>query len=400
MWAWSAVTTTSVSGWSACVVAGDLDRLVERDGLADLAARRCRRGPACRSTRPRPAGRSPSSATSGLRVSERRAPCGSSPARLGSLGAVVVRLHSVQTCGPLAGVAAARPDHSVVMLPGLNRPSTRPWVVAATPARPASVARRRRSPGPAPSRRRSGRRTGRPSRSARSGRGRRRGSRRRGGRRVCSAIEPRPPRPSSRSGSLAMSAGPWQPRSFMCEASTAGVASVISAVETLPVTLAAPWASSRMVGRFSPARRSACSALGDAPVRRSSGPSPRSCRSTRSRGRSRAGSPGRGRLPTSVGRRLAGEREASMPPAAGAVRVVARRGDLGVAHAVAEQEDDVLRRLRAEVRLDALRGVVLSACGERCPAEAEDDGQRPRRRWRVGVAGCPWTSGPSVCRFG
>ena len=32
-----------------------------------------------------------------------------------------------------------------------------------------------------------------------------------------------------------MSAGPWQPRALTCEASTAGVASVISAVETLPV---------------------------------------------------------------------------------------------------------------------------------------------------------------------
>ena len=34
-----------------------------------------------------------------------------------------------------------------------------------------------------------------------------------------------------------MLAGPWQPRSEMCEASTAGVASVISAVETLPTFL-------------------------------------------------------------------------------------------------------------------------------------------------------------------
>ena len=34
-----------------------------------------------------------------------------------------------------------------------------------------------------------------------------------------------------------MSSGPWQSRSEMCEASTAGVASVISAVDTLPTFL-------------------------------------------------------------------------------------------------------------------------------------------------------------------
>jgi hypothetical protein len=38
----------------------------------------------------------------------------------------------------------------------------------------------------------------------------------------------------------------------MCESSTAGVASVISAVETLPVALPCRWATSRTVLRFSP----------------------------------------------------------------------------------------------------------------------------------------------------
>ncbi len=47
-----------------------------------------------------------------------------------------------------------------------------------------------------------------------------------------------------------MLAGPWQPRSLMWESSTAGVASVISAVETLPVTKPAFWACSRIVGRL------------------------------------------------------------------------------------------------------------------------------------------------------
>ncbi len=49
-----------------------------------------------------------------------------------------------------------------------------------------------------------------------------------------------------------MSFGAWQPRSEMCESSTAGVASVISAVETLPVRTPRFWASSRMVLRFLP----------------------------------------------------------------------------------------------------------------------------------------------------
>src|SRR5262249_54541512 len=55
-------------------------------------------------------------------------------ARLGSPGVLVIRLVSLQTCGPLAGWAARRPDHSVVMLPGLNGPSARWWVSAETPA--------------------------------------------------------------------------------------------------------------------------------------------------------------------------------------------------------------------------------------------------------------------------
>ncbi|GAA2927149.1 hypothetical protein GCM10020221_23880 [Streptomyces thioluteus] len=44
-----------------------------------------------------------------------------------------------------------------------------------------------------------------------------------------------------------MSAGPWQLRSVACEARTAGVASVSSAVVTLPVASPLRWASSRMV---------------------------------------------------------------------------------------------------------------------------------------------------------
>jgi hypothetical protein len=49
-----------------------------------------------------------------------------------------------------------------------------------------------------------------------------------------------------------MLAGPWQPRSEMCEASTAGVASVISAVETSPTFMPRFWASSRTVFKFVP----------------------------------------------------------------------------------------------------------------------------------------------------
>src|SRR6185295_11277192 len=44
-----------------------------------------------------------------------------------------------------------------------------------------------------------------------------------------------------------MFVGPWQPRSFTCEPRTAGVASVISAVETSPVLKPAFCASSRIV---------------------------------------------------------------------------------------------------------------------------------------------------------
>ena len=54
-----------------------------------------------------------------------------------------------------------------------------------------------------------------------------------------------------------MSAGPWQPRREMCEASTAGVASVISAVETSPTFIPRFWASSSTVVRFVPGTLSA-----------------------------------------------------------------------------------------------------------------------------------------------
>lgn len=52
---------------------------------------------------------------------------------------------------------------------------------------------------------------------------------------LCSAIEPGPPLAMVSVGHLAMSAGPWQERSVACEARTAGVASVSSAVVTEPV---------------------------------------------------------------------------------------------------------------------------------------------------------------------
>ena len=68
----------------------------------------------------------------------------------------------------------------------------------------------------------------------------------------CSAIEPSPPAAFVSVAQLAMSPGPWQPRSEMCDASTAGVASVISAVETSPTFLPACCASSRTVLRFVP----------------------------------------------------------------------------------------------------------------------------------------------------
>jgi hypothetical protein len=44
-----------------------------------------------------------------------------------------------------------------------------------------------------------------------------------------------------------MSAGPWQPRSVTCASSTAGVASVSSAVVTFPVLKPACCAFSRIV---------------------------------------------------------------------------------------------------------------------------------------------------------
>ena len=67
---------------------------------------------------------------------------------------------------------------------------------------------------------------------------------------ICSAIEPRPPAAFVSSAHVVrVSAGPWQARLEMCEAMTAGVASVISAVETSPVVMPAFRACSRTVGR-------------------------------------------------------------------------------------------------------------------------------------------------------
>ena len=74
---------------------------------------------------------------------------------------------------------------------------------------------------------------------------------------ICSAIEPRPPAAFVSVGQAAMLAGPWQPRRDMCEASTAGVASVISAVETSPTRMPRFWAISSIVFRFAPGTFSA-----------------------------------------------------------------------------------------------------------------------------------------------
>ena len=84
----------------------------------------------------------------------------------------------------------------------------------------------------------------------------------------CSAIEPRPPAPFVSVGQACHVVGPWQPRWEMCEASTAGVASVISAVETLPTFLPSSWAISRIVLRFGPGTSIAL--LGPCEIRSSS----------------------------------------------------------------------------------------------------------------------------------
>ena len=112
---------------------------------------------------------------------------------------------------------------------------------------------------------------------------------------VCSAIEPRPAFAFVSFGQIVrMSFGPWQPRRQMCEFSTAGVASVISAVETLPTSLPLAWRDLENGPEVPagdvdiPART-----LGDAVHRSSSCRWPTSCRWTPNRGRSRARSSGR-----------------------------------------------------------------------------------------------------------
>ena len=71
-------------------------------------------------------------------------------------------------------------------------------------------------------------------------------------------IEPSPPAALVSVGHVVRASfGPWQPRSEMCESSTAGVASVSSAVVTLPVFLPALRATSSTVSRFSPGTVSA-----------------------------------------------------------------------------------------------------------------------------------------------
>ena len=218
------------------VVQGDADRVVERDRLADLARTRWPRGPACRSRRPRPAGRSPCRTRRAA-----RAPSTSSPTRLGSFAG---RWPVSHVCaGVPAPSVACGPFHSVVMLLALKRPSSglepsaaasaggvlddvvaQPLRVVDDGRRPPSVFCSKR-PRPPPSVTSALWST------------------------ICSAIEPRPPAAFvSVLQSSAVSSGPWQPRSDMCDARTAGVASVISAVETLPVFLPAFWAGSRTVG--------------------------------------------------------------------------------------------------------------------------------------------------------
>ncbi|CAM3860858.1 hypothetical protein NOZE110980_18310 [Nocardioides zeicaulis] len=63
----------------------------------------------------------------------------------------------------------------------------------------------------------------------------------------CSAIEPRPPADFFALGHAVIAVGSWQARALMCEAAAAGVASVISAVETSPTFLPAAWNLSRTV---------------------------------------------------------------------------------------------------------------------------------------------------------
>ncbi|CAM5711626.1 hypothetical protein SCALM49S_00302 [Streptomyces californicus] len=65
---------------------------------------------------------------------------------------------------------------------------------------------------------------------------------------VCSAMEPGPPAARVSVGHRSMSAGPWQLRSVTCEVRAAGVASVSSALVTLPVASPPCRASSRIVG--------------------------------------------------------------------------------------------------------------------------------------------------------
>ena len=215
------------------------------------ARTRSRRGPACRSRRPRPGGRSRRG-----RPRAARSPCSSSPAGSARSPGGCRSCSAAPACRR-RGVATG-PFHSVVMLPAVNRPSSgRSRALAA--ARPAAsvtsviaLALRR---------------TARPS------------CRRPGRRRSSASKRSRPP-PSDdvdlvvdgllgdraeAAGRLRLgragrrvSVGPWQPRREMCESSTAGVASVISAVDTLPAVLPCFCALSSTVAQvLARARRSA-----------------------------------------------------------------------------------------------------------------------------------------------
>ena len=181
----------------------------------------------------------------------------------------------------------------------------------------------------------------------------------------CSAIEPRPPAAFVSFEQAVMSAGPWHPRSEMCDVSTAGVASVISAVETSPTFRPRFCASSRTVVRFVPGYvDGAARPLRDPLVEGLLAGRP--ARAGRRRVRVVVG------LVRRLGGRLHRPRrvEAGVPGPVDVqlvldTLVVARGGDLLRPHAVAQQEDHVLRPVRRGLRLRALRRRERAAGGGR-----------------------------------
>ena len=141
-----------------------------------------------------------------------------------------------------------------------------------------------------------------------------------------------------------MLAGPWQPRNDMCEASTAGVASVISAVETLPTFRPRSCAISRIVSRFAPGTFSAL--LGPCEIRSSMVFWPVAhIVPVEAESGDVVGQVRRGRQPASATRWCRSRSAACRSTFSlfADALVVTGRGDLRYAHAVADQEDDVLR---------------------------------------------------------